>query len=707
LEGRIDGVMEKKNFSKFQFLKANEIRPEGWVKEHLLIDADGYLPAAEKICVDVRREPFFKRIWVGCGPEKSEEDKEFLGIPRFGEYIERCFNWWHGECCGWWIDAMVRLAYLTEREDLKRQVTQWMNKLIETQGEDGYIGLFPEGDPYRWTDGCSELWPQCHVYRAMLAYHDFTERPDIWTSLLRAATLTTEHFDNGKRWVTEGTDLHGMMMVEPMLELYSRTGDAKFLNFARNMVEYNIESNEYLRNMWKGELSGHGVHVIEHLRIPAMIYAYTGNSEYLKVSIDCCNIIHEEFLNSNGAPKSDELINGGAAPNKASEYCDITEWMITCSQMLAITGDVKFADWAEKDVFNAAMGARRPDGKGIQYFTLPNQVEASIGRYTYRPDHFPFCCNPQAGRLMPYFLGRSWMRTTDGNGIAAAFYLPCRVKTWIGKNKSEVTIREETNYPFDENVRFIIDTETPIQFDLLLRIPCWCDKPNVKINGEPFKDDLKPGSFARISRIWSQGDIVELHLPMHVKVEKDKFNLVSVTRGPLVYSLKIPADAIDFDRKPLGFSARAYVPFKGAKWKYALIIDEENPDNSFKVKKIHMPANVYPWEIPPVQLEVKAQEVPDWGTTKIKIEDDQMAPVSHMILEKIMKRKYWMNIKEVRKKEMSEEMMLCDIPKSPVNPSGKVLTLTLIPYGFTQLRITNFPYVKHFSQKVEDARDYL
>lgn len=682
----------KRNLSKFQFLKANEIMPEGWVKEHMLIDADGYLPAEEKICSEVSREPFFKRIWVGSGPETSEEEsKEYLGVPRFSEFVEKAFNWWDGECCGWWIDAMVRLAHLTEREDLEGQVTRWMDKLLETQGEDGYIGLFPEGDPFRWTDSCSEIWPQCHVYRAMLAYYDFTGRQDIWTALLRAATLTTEHFDNGKKWVTEMTDLHGMMMVEPMLELYSRTGDVRFLNFARNMVEYNRDSNTFLQNMWKGKLSGHGVHVTEHLRVPAMIYVYTGDPEYLKVSIAGCDIIKKEYLNSNGVNKSDEFIDGGAAPNKASEYCDITEWTMTCSQMLAITEDVKYADWAEKDIFNAAMGARRPDGEGTQYFSFTNQVEACVGGYAYRPNHFPLCCNPEAGRLMPYYLGRSWIRTTDGDGLATAFYLPCRLKTWVGKTKSEVNIREETNYPFDENIKFIIDTESPTRFNLLLRIPGWCDKPSAKINGELFEGDLKPGSFASITRIWSKGDIVELHLPMHVEIEKDKFNLVSVTRGPLVYSLRIPADAVDFDRALLGLSARGYMPSKGAKWNYALILDEDNPEKSFKIHKVDVPAIVYPWEVAPIQLEVKAQEVPMWKTTKVKVEAEG-DPMFEILFEKIVKRKHWMDRKWG--KRLHGELTLCDIPKSPVKPTGNVVTLTLVPYGFTQLRITSFPYAK-------------
>jgi hypothetical protein len=133
------------------------------------------------------------------------------------------------------------------------------------------------------------------------------------------------------------------------------------------------------------------------------------------------------------------------------------------------------------------------------------------------------------------------------------------------------------------------------------------------------------------------------------------------------------------------------VPSKEAKWNYALIVNEDDPSKSFEIKKVHVPANVYPWEVAPIQLEVKAQEVPQWKTTevKMKIEDNR---VYEMIFEKIVKRKHWMDIKWG--KRLNGEIISCDIPESPVKPTGNVVTLTLVPYGFTQLRITSFPYVK-------------
>jgi hypothetical protein len=85
---------------EFQSLLAGEVMPRGWIKEQMLKDANGYLPAEEKMCPQISREPFFKRadVW---GPN----------------------TWWNGEQTSYWIDGMVRLAYLTGREDLEEQVT--------------------------------------------------------------------------------------------------------------------------------------------------------------------------------------------------------------------------------------------------------------------------------------------------------------------------------------------------------------------------------------------------------------------------------------------------------------------------------------------------------------------------------------------------------------------------------------------------------
>ncbi|KXA92401.1 hypothetical protein AKJ65_07610 [candidate division MSBL1 archaeon SCGC-AAA259E19] len=666
------------NDGELKPLRSDEIKPKGWLKDHLNVDAKGYFPAMEGYLPSIKRSPFFTRYW-----NYSNDEEDPL--------------WWEGEHTGYWIDGLTRLAFLTENEKLQQQVRDWLDKLLESQDENGYLGIFPKSYPQRWSDSCSELWPQTHIYQTLLAYYDYTNDRKIWNSLLQAASLTAEQYDNGRNWIQEpmgntadfeeykkGTNTHSILILEPMLELASRRDpDEKFFDFAINMFKENKAENAFLRDMWNRDLSGHGVHVIEHIRIPAMIYSYTGENEYLEVSKDCFNIIEEDYLNSSGAPKSDEWIDGGASSNKGCEYCAMVEWMLTANQLFAATGDSHYADVEESVVFNAAQGAREPSGRGVQYLSFPNQIEALKGdwhgEYAYRPNHYPACCPTTAGRMMPYFVERCWMKDPEGNELAACSYAPCRIDTELGAENKEVKviIEVETDYPFDEKVLIKIESENPTEFGLRLRIPDWCENPKISVNGET--KSFEKEDFANIHRTWREGDEVELTLPMKIRVKKDKDNLITVHRGPLIYSLNIPGEERYFDDVDCGYSGRGYVP-KG-EWRYALVLDEEKPTESFEVVKNDSLDNAYPWTSPPVKLKAEGLKIPEWGTTEGEGCPKELTAESREESE----------IPKYISRDTISGGKVPEIPESPIDPNGNTSEISLIPFGFTRLRITSFP----------------
>jgi len=116
-------------------------------------------------------------------------------------------------------------------------------------------------------------------------------------------------------------------------------------------------------------------------------------------------------------------------------------------------------------------------------------------------------------------------------------YAPCSITAKVAGGR-EISIREDTNYPFEDRIRFHIYTENPIEFPLHLRIPGWCSEAVLCINGEQTKFEAKEGMMV-LDRTWKAGDLVELQLPMEVKLNRWVENSVSVERGPLVYVLKI------------------------------------------------------------------------------------------------------------------------------------------------------------------------
>ena len=139
-------------------------------------------------------------------------------------------------------------------------------------------------------------------------------------------------------------------------------------------------------------------------------------------------------------------------------------------------------------------------------------------------------------RAGPNWFPISGMPPVEG-GLAALVYAPCKIKASVAGGV-EISIREETQYPFEDKIRFHISTPEEVSFPLHLRIPRWCENPELHVNGKKLEFIVSEGMVI-VDRLWKDGDRVELELPAKVKLNRWVENSVSVERGPLVYALKI------------------------------------------------------------------------------------------------------------------------------------------------------------------------
>ena len=135
----------------------------------------------------------------------------------------------------------------------------------------------------------------------------------------------------------------------------------------------------------------------------------------------------------------------------------------------------------------------------------------------------------------PKFVESMWMATND-NGLALVSYGPSVVKARVGKAK-EVTITEETNYPFNGSVKLTINTDKKVRFPIDLRIPGWADSVIVKFKGETIK--VKSGSVYKVNERWKNGDQIFVEIPMKLRFERRYNNSVALLRGPIYFSLRI------------------------------------------------------------------------------------------------------------------------------------------------------------------------
>lgn len=220
-------------------------------------------------------------------------------------------------------------------------------------------------------------------------------------------------------------------------------------------------------------------------------------------------------------------------------------------EMVQITGDARYSDLFEWQLYNAAAVGMGLSGEAYLY----NNPLTCRGGITRRPWFQVPCC--------PSNLSRTWAGL--GKYIFSAKNNELWIHQYIGSEMEvdlgvQVRINLQASFPWEGRVRLMIDPETSSDLTLHLRIPSWVDLYHVRINGKthsehaqfPFSHkeipasgyDPHQASFLHIRRIWSRGDILEINFSMQTKIRhaspklKGHKGKIAITRGPLVYCLE-------------------------------------------------------------------------------------------------------------------------------------------------------------------------
>jgi DUF1680 family protein len=355
---------------------------------------------------------------------------------------------------------------------------------------------------------------------------------------------------------------------------------------------------------------------------------------------------------------------GYTDPRQAIETCGMVEMMFSTETLAWITGDPIWADRCEDVAYNSLPAALTADLKALRYLTAPNMPLSdkqsknpglqNRGPMLLMSPHDHRCCQHNWGHGWPYFAQHQWYATSD-HGLAAVFYNSCRLEAKVADGRT-AKIAVETRYPFDEAVRIRIADLEPRAFPLYLRIPGWCQRPQIKVNGEAVDVEAKPVSFVRLERTWQTGDNIEVLLPMDLQVKRwpENKNCVSIERGPLTYSLRIGEEyrrAGGTERWP------EWEILPTSAWNYGLVVSEQDPAAGFEFVERAWPADDQPFTLEgtPLELRAKAKRIPEW--------------------------------------KLNEQGLADPLPPSPVHSAAEAETVTLVPMGAARLRISAFPVI--------------
>ena len=620
------------NKSVLQDIGIEGMKAEGWMKEALTTQRNGLTGH-----IQVAGAPFDKDGWGDATQKKMDRWEDF-------------------EQSGYWADGALRCGYLIDDPELTQRVKEWIDFQIDHPKEDGFIG--PE---------LHNLWPHVVFFRVIMAEYSRNPSPKIIKALSNhyknAARSQTLIKTGGPEWdFNERTMLH----IEMLCWLYQQTNDAFFIEKAENTYKAfcSRKSPFTMQAFLSDEVPiVHSVSSFETLKIPVILYINTGKKEYLDAAIHGIQKVYKYHGLADGIPSGNEAHDGNM-PNEVHETCCVSDAQWALGYFLQATGDVQWADLMEKICFNAAFSVVWKDFKSLQYYSSPNQVIAKnnssfcmyVGgqdRMAYRIAHGPACCNGNMNRMIPLFCSRQWMKKGD-NGIVAAMYAPSSFTTKLKGSKNEITIQEETNYPFEETIRFRMKMKRSTPFSFWLRIPQWCKGASITVNGQAADIVCKAGTFVEVQRKFSDGDIIELKLPMKAKSVSMPYDGVAFERGPLVFSLNVKAQEEITETRELDgikFQSRILTPL--SEWNYAPV-DTEN----IEVVNSNDYSNIWNPETTPVRLKVKAVTVTNWQLYR-----DNFTPYMPSVIRK-----------------------------------GEEKVIELVPVGTTVLRMTVFPDIRRIPE---------
>lgn len=592
-------------------------------------------------------------------------------LPELSKFLAEDNGWFGTENEGWeeqpyWLRGFYDLGVLTQDRRVIEESRRWIERVIATQAPDGYFGgVYHRSRKPREDLDVVDLWGHMVMLDALRSHWEATGDQriiDLARGFFRfCAALPEERFvpplgPGWKDWKPGIQTTRSGDMLPHIYWIHSLTGEDWLLPLATRFHDH-VQPPE---SRW---LNHHVVHFTQRFREPGNYYAQSKDPAHLRETEYWYEMHMAEWgQQPGGIFGADERIRPGKTdPKQACETCAMVEFNKSFYILGQITGQALYADRVEDIVFNSFPVSQTPDQKALHYLTAANQPQLDAskehdyynkGRQIDYSPHIYRCCQHNVAMGWPYYAEHLWMAAA-GNGLVAWMYGPCEVRAKVAGG-DEVTIIEQTGYPFDTNVVLTVRAERDVEFPLYLRVPKWCRNMGVNLNGRALGVSAAPGQYVVIERAWSDGDVVEIEMPVELSVRTwPKNGSATVDRGPLSYSLKIGEQ---WRKQATGTEEWPdWEVFPTTPWNYGLVFDPNDLGSSFAVsEKGQVPDQPWTLKSAPITIKARGKRIPEWKMIDETITDLQPGPI--------------------RSAEPEED-------------------ITLVPMGCARLRIACFPVI--------------
>lgn len=460
---------------------------------------------------------------------------------------------WRTEFWGKWMHSSVPAYRYTRDERLKSNIDASVKVVLSAQRADGYIGNYRDDSHLQGWD----IWGRKYTLMGLMHDFDLTGDKAVLEAARRLADQLISEVGPGAAGKLQTIGMHHGMascsVLEPIVWLFRRTQDAKYLAFAKHIASAMEEFEDSPKLLSKAAA---GVPVAERFPHPDPwwswkngikayemmscyqglldLYLATGESRYLEaVEATAQNIIDDE-INAAGSGAAFECWYHGRRFETAPAYhtmetCVTTTWMRLCSSLLRVTGKAAYADQLEKTTFNAYLATLARDGSTFSKYC---PLSGTRSRGNDQCGMTINCCVANGPR--GFVAIAESVLNADADGVMVNLYNASTASVVLPKRDVRVTVEQTTDYPAGNKVTLRVVPSAEATFALRLRIPAWSVATTVAVNGTEVSG-MTPGAYLALRRSWKPGDTVEMAFDFAGRVE-GKSEHFALFRGPLVLS---------------------------------------------------------------------------------------------------------------------------------------------------------------------------
>ena len=557
---------------KWDFFTSKELKPKGWLRRQLEIQAEGLSGNLDKMWPDVRDS-----AWIGGKREGWER------VP-------------------YWLDGFIPLAYLLENEDMIARAKKYIDAILAAQQEDGWICPCTKEERPTY-----DPWAVLLISKVLTVYYECSGDERIPEVLCRVMKNFHDLLESGEislfnwgkfRW------FEGFVALNFLASRY----DAPWIReLGRILKAQGADYNEFIP-LWKRPLNywrwdTHIVNLMMMLKHEAVSAELLGE-EYTDNAETLLSVLDEYNGTAAGLITGDECLSG-RSPIQGTELCAVVEQMYSYEQLFAATGDAKWVERLETVAFNGLPATVSGDMWTHQYVQQANQMscEKFPGKPLFRtngqeahlfglePNYG--CCTANFNQGWPKFALSAFMH--KGDRIISCVPVPSAVKTEMG------CVALETNYPFEN--RFVYTVEAKKDFVLVLRVPSFAK--NALLDGKAAvpgmtEISLKAGECRKIS----------LSFETEAYMEERPNGMQTAKMGALVFSLPVKAEKkmLEYEREGVErkFPYCDYELSPVSEWNYGF------GEDTLEAEYRGVGGIPFSEDAPPVVLKARMRKIP-WG----------------------------------------------------------------------------------------------